>query len=227
MLQAIIFDFDGLILDTESLLYQAWADVCRSLGVTLSRHVWLSYVGTRNAFLRYDDLEKELGRPIDREAVQTDYENRTEVLLAAEPIRPGILSYLKEAEQRGLKTGIASNSDRSWVTGHLQRLGLTPYFPHVACGNEVSNPKPAPDVYQGIMEVLGVQPHSAIALEDSPPGVESAKAAGLFTVAVPNPLTKEMDLSAADIVVDSLATFTLDMAVQQYLTLGSRAADRN
>lgn len=216
MLKALIFDFDGLILDTESPLCLAWAEICRSFGLDLPPETWVKYIGSRNAFNRYDDLENQLGRPYDRETVQADFRKSVTDRLNAQPVLPGVLDYIEEAGTLGLKLGIASNSDRSWVCGHLERLGLADAFSVVVCAPDVAAPKPAPDVYLGAASRLGMRPEEAIALEDSPPGVAAAVEAGMFTVAVPNPLTAGMDFGRAHVVADSLASFPLPRAVQRY-----------
>ena len=126
-----------------------------------------------------------------------------ELTLALE-ILPGVQEWRHEAAERGVRLGVASSSGRSWVTGHLERLGLDGWD-CVRCREHVARTKPAPDVYRSVVECLGVAPEEAVAVEDSGVGVQAAKAAGLFCVAVPSSLTSSHDIRRADLVLGSLA----------------------
>ena len=104
-----------------------------------------------------------------------------------------------------MKLGMASSSRRKWVNGHLTRLGLIQHFDSIKCADDVQRTKPDPDLYLAALGALGLQGHEAVALEDSPNGIAAAKAAGLFCVAVPNTLTRQLPLDGVDLVLDSLA----------------------
>ena len=119
-------------------------------------------------------------------------------------MRPGVRDYLDAARRLGLGLAVASSSSRRWVAGHLERLGLADRFDVLRCAEDVTRVKPHPDLYVAALKALGAAPVAAIALEDSPNGVLAAKRAGLFCVAVPNPLTAKLDLTAADILLASL-----------------------
>ena len=116
---------------------------------------------------------------------------------------------MDEARRLGLGLGVASSSDRRWVEGHLERLGLHAHFDVIRCADDVPRVKPDPALYRAVLDAMGVRPEEAVALEDSPNGVLAAKRAGLACVAVPNPLTARLDLSAADLRVASLAELSL------------------
>jgi len=117
---------------------------------------------------------------------------------------PGVRACLAHARAESIGTAIASSSSADWVNGHLERLGLAHFFDQVVTIEHVDAAKPAPDLYLHATELLGVDPGDAIALEDSPNGVQSAKAAGLYCVAVPGPMTRTLSFEAADAVLTSL-----------------------
>jgi HAD superfamily hydrolase (TIGR01509 family) len=210
-IRALIFDFDGLILETETPAFRAWDEIFRDHGVSLSREKWFDYIGREGGWFDvYGHLEELLGKPVDRELVKTRRSARRDELVNAAELLHGVVALFREAKARGLKVGIASSSGRDWVCGHLERLGFLEGWDSIVCRADAQRAKPAPDLYLRVVEALGVAPHEAIALEDSPNGVAAAKAAGLWCVAVPNDLTRALDLRHADALVDSLANMTLD-----------------
>ncbi|MSQ40456.1 MAG: HAD family hydrolase [Dehalococcoidia bacterium] len=213
MIQAVLFDFDGLILDTEGAAFRAWQEIYNEHGSSLPLSVWAQAIGTSDAFDPYSYLEGQLGRPVDREAVRVRYRQRTTELIEAQAILPGVVQYIATAGRLGLKLGVASSSSREWVTGHLARLGLADAFVAVKCSDDVRLTKPDPQVYHLLLAALGSLAHQAVALEDSPNGVMAAQRAGVFCVAVPNPLTRQLPLDQADLRLASLA----DMPLEQLL----------
>ncbi len=209
VLRALVFDFDGLIIDTEVPVYRAWAEVYERHGERLTADFWATIIGYGDGhFDPMSDLERRLGRPLDRDAVQAGRRARQVELTNALEILPGVREWLRAATARGIRLGVASSSNRRWVTGHLERLGLD-RWDCVRCGDDVARTKPAPDLYLAVLECLGVAPGEAVAVEDSSVGVASAKAAGLYCVAVPSSLTSGHDFDRADIVVGSLAELPL------------------
>jgi HAD superfamily hydrolase (TIGR01509 family) len=137
--------------------------------------------------------------------------------ILAERVLPGVERTIDAAVAAGLLLGVASSSSAEWVGSHLARLGLLDHFAELACRTADVPPKPAPDLYLAAVGALGVAPHEAIAFEDSPNGVAAAKAAGLWCVAVPNGMTRGMDLGAADLVVASFE----DVELARLLVLAS------
>lgn len=209
MIRALVFDFDGLIVDTEGPVHQAWSEVYAEHGERLELDFWVTLIGrASNTHDPLGELERRLGRSLDRERLTIRRRVRERELVEAQPVRPGIREWLAEAGRLGLGLGVASSSTREWVGGHLRRLGLDGWQV-IVTREDVARAKPAPDLYLAAVAALGVAPAEAIAVEDSAPGVASAKAAGLACVAVPNPLTAASDLSAADVRVGSLAELPL------------------
>jgi HAD superfamily hydrolase (TIGR01509 family) len=205
VIRALVFDFDGLILDTEIPVYRAWSEVYERHGETLDLAHWISTVGSSSDHFDPEaELERRLGRAIDREALHVARRARAHELILELDVLPGVREWRRDAAARGVRLAVASNSSRAWVAGHLARLGLDGWT-CVRTRDDVASPKPAPDVYLAAAECLGVSPAEAIAVEDSRSGVEAARAAGLYCVAVPSSLTLGHDFAPADLVLGSLA----------------------
>jgi HAD superfamily hydrolase (TIGR01509 family) len=208
LIKAFVFDFDGLIIDTEEPVYRSWLEVYRAHGQELPFDRWIQIVGSSTAtFDPKSHLEERLGRALTPEELQGRVERRTQMVLA-EPIRPGIAELVESARAAGLGVGVASSSTCQWVNGHLQRLGISDRFDCVRCRDDVMAVKPAPDLYLAVLECLGVKAEEAVAIEDSPNGITAAKAAGMWCVAVPNVITGGLDLSRADTILTTLEGIT-------------------
>ncbi len=215
MIRALIFDFDGLILETEEPIYRSWKEVYEARGVALPFDLWVRTVGSSNqAFHPQRYLEERLGVPLSQDVLDRRVARRAEMVLA-EPLRPGVVDMAKAARARGMKVGVASSSSRDWVKGHLGRLGILDRFDCVVCRDDVEHVKPEPDLYLASLACLGVAAAEAVAIEDSPNGVTAAKRAGLGCVAVPNRITSSLDLSQADLRLTSLADVTLPQLLEK------------
>jgi HAD superfamily hydrolase (TIGR01509 family) len=207
--RAVVFDFDGLILDTEAPVYQSWLEVYEAHGQSLPFDRWVQIVGSTTAeFNPQHHLEERLGRPLTQEVLERRIKRRTDLVLA-QSVLPGIVQHIDAARSLGLKLGVASSSTRDWVSGHLGRLGILARFDCIRCRDDVANAKPAPDLYIAVLDCLGVSAAEALAIEDSPNGVIAAKRAGMRCVAIPNNITSQLDLSAADLILRSLDEMTL------------------
>lgn len=192
MIQAVVFDFDGLILDTETNEFKAWQDVFRHYGAELALDVWSGVIGTDmlSVFDPYNHLAGLTGREIDRDAVRRMHKENFVKRMESEQIRPGVVSALDQARRLGLAIGLASSSSRDWVVGYLTKYGLRDCFDCIRTRDDVAKVKPDPELYILALECLGVKPREALAFEDSANGAAAAYAAGLHCVVVPNAVTE-------------------------------------
>jgi HAD superfamily hydrolase (TIGR01509 family) len=208
-MRLLVFDFDGLILDTEVPVYDAWRAIYAEHGHTLAFEKWAKCIGTVDAFDPCQDLQALCRRPLDAAALEERHRADCDALIARQPVLPGVREYVEEARRLGLRLGVASSSSRRWVEGHLARLGLREHFEIVRTAEDVPRVKPDPALYLAVLQSAGVPAREAFALEDSPNGVLAAKRAGLACVAVPNPLTARLDLTQADLRLGSLVELPL------------------
>jgi len=199
MLRALIFDFDGLIIDTESAIYESWRELYASHGQVLTIEQWSQCVGTdfSSAYDPKKELEQLSGLTFDWVAIDRQLYDRVSVLLDGYDALPGVRERLQEARELGLPCSIASSSPLSWVSKHLQQLGLHEYFANVSTRDHVERIKPHPDLFLDAAQKLGVSTEEAIIFEDSLNGLKAARAAGIRCVVVPGPTTRHLDFSGA------------------------------
>jgi HAD superfamily hydrolase (TIGR01509 family) len=212
-IRALIFDFDGTIVDSESPALHAWEEVFEQHGCAFPFEDWSVGLGSRGGFDSLAYLERTLGRAIDREAIRALRDRRKLEFTAACEVLPGVLDMLDAAERLGFPCAVASSSPRAWVVEHLERVGLIGRFRRLSCAEDVERVKPDPALYISALAALGVAPHEAVAIEDSPNGVAAARAAGIFCVAVPNSVTRRLAIAGADLTVDCLSEISLDAIV--------------
>ena len=212
MLKALIFDFDGLILDTETPEVLVWQDIYKEHGFELPVEEWEKTVGGYgiSSFDPAQNLSHLSQGRLDPAALKARYRREADALIHANPILPGIMELIGSAKENGLRVAIGSSSPHSWVDTHAQRLDIYHHFDHIICQDDVApgRTKPHPDIYLKALETLQVDKTEAVVFEDSPNGVLASKRAGVFVVAVPNPLTAKMNVQG-DLTVSSLAELTL------------------
>ena len=163
MIRALVFDFDGLILDTETPLIDAYAEVHAAHRVPFDRAVFLRSVG--HADYAFDPWHG-FSPHADRAALEFERRELKDRLLLRQPILPGIVPLLDAARADGLQIGLASNSNHAWVDAHLTRLGLFERFDFIACREDAASPKPEPDLYKLVLHRFGLRGLQAIAFED-------------------------------------------------------------
>ena len=207
---ALIFDFDGLIVDSESPGYQAWSELYASHGCSLPFDKYSACIGTLGGFDLHGYLEELSGRTLDADGLVAACSVRWRELMAGMPLLPGVTSVVAAAKSRGLKLAVASSSTGDWVGENLERFRLRDQFDAVCTREAVAAVKPDPALYLLALETLAVKAGEVIAFEDSPNGILAAKRAGIFCIAVPNPLTKQLSLDLADRRMTSLEEFDFD-----------------
>jgi HAD superfamily hydrolase (TIGR01509 family) len=208
--EAILLDFDGLILDTETPLLEEWQVVYARWGHPLGLDVWQHGLGTKDGFDPCAHLVALTGgNAFDPAALRREVRERYRRRCEAEPLRPGVEAVLREARALGLGTAVASSAPQAWVEGWLERHGIRPLFDCLCAREHVERVKPAPDLFLLAASRLGVAPASCVVFEDSPNGVKAARAAGMRCIVVPNDVTRPLPLPDPDLVVDSLAGQTL------------------
>jgi HAD superfamily hydrolase (TIGR01509 family) len=208
-IEALIFDFDGLLMDTETTLLDSWRWEWRQHGLELDESGFFADHGGDVSELRYAALARAVGAGFDRAASHARRTAYRERVHAALGLAPGIGAWLGEAGRRGLRLAVASSSPASWVRGNLARTGDLARFEVLACGDEVTGHKPDPAVYLLALARLGLAPEQAVAFEDSPHGVDAAQAAGLRCVAIPNPFTPASRYLHADVLLPGASGATL------------------
>jgi putative hydrolase of the HAD superfamily len=216
-IRAFLFDFDGLIIDTETASRAGWAWLYEEHGHQLPDDKWRTVVGTTGAWSPMAHLEELVGEPLDREVLNERRYEHEITLIEAEELRPGIADYLAAAERHGLKRAIVSSASRQWIDLHLGRLERTVGWDAIITADrDHSRAKPNPLMYLEALEVLGVSADEAVVFEDSPNGVAAGKAAGIFVVAIPNDVTRDFGLDEADLVLDSLADLPPDELLARF-----------
>lgn len=213
MIRAFVFDFDGLILDTESALIRSYADVHAAHSVPFDEAVFLRAVGhvdfSFDPWLAFGPIAVHAELEAKRQQLK---KGRLELLT---PL-PGVIELLDEARAAGLNVAIASNSEHAWVEPHLKRLGIFDRFSFLACREDVPSPKPEPDLYKLVLNQFGLRAHEAVAFEDSHTGSVAAKRAGIHTVVAPGPSTAHHDFKHVDLLAKSLAEVTLASLRQRF-----------
>lgn len=212
-IRALIFDFDGLILDTETPEYEVWCSIYREHGFELPHEEWGKIIGGTG--LSQFDAAEHLsllleGKP-DSISLRDRHRIESHAILVSQSVLPGVMQYLHEAKRLDLKLAIASSSPHSWVDTHAKRLGIFEYFDTVICADDVrvGRTKPNPDLFLLALDRLKVRQNEAIVFEDSPNGVRAARSAGIFTVAVPNSVTSQLSIENANLTLSSLADLPL------------------
>ncbi len=211
MIKAIIFDFDGTVIDTETAWYIAFRDAYKERGVDLTLEMYSLCIGTSlHAFNPYEYLVADLHLPIDLDTFRESIHARHASLMDAEKMRPGIMDYLNSAAAKQLKIALASSSKLDWVERFLEKLQIREYFDCIRTANDVERVKPDPELYLQTLRCLDVKADEAIAIEDSPNGAKAAVAAGVYCVVVPNAITRLLKFERSHRMANSLTEIDFD-----------------
>ncbi|MFD1955459.1 HAD family hydrolase [Paenibacillus thailandensis] len=220
MIKAIVFDFDGTILDTETPWFEAFREAYRARGAELSLETFSACIGTSlDAFNPYEFINTLIEKPVEPESFKKEIRDRHAALMKQVRMQPGIQAYLDAAKQAGLKIGLASSSSRAWIDKHVNLLGIAHYFDCIRTSDDVNKVKPDPELYRQALEALNVSPQEAVAIEDSPNGSRAAVAAGMHCVVVPTPVTRSLAFDPACLMADCLTDVEFERLVADPLAL--------
>lgn len=215
MARALLLDFDGLILDTETTDFESWADLYRQYGAELPRDLWVQAIGSDGSgFQPFAHLCEATGLELDERDVRGRRRPHRDAMVAALRPLPGVIDWIRGARDRQMGVAIVSSSPASWVEQHLEKVGMESLFDFWMTLDRVERAKPHPELYLRALEEYGFEAADVLAVEDSPHGVCAAKAAGIFCIAVPGPMTRHLPFEAADMVLGSLASRSLDEVLQ-------------
>jgi putative hydrolase of the HAD superfamily len=220
MITALIFDFDGLILDTETAEVRAWQNIYAEYGYPFPQDQFIQTVGgygisNFDAALYLHDLTNG---SLNADVMRHRFQNESGDEIERSPILPGVIDIIADAKRRHMKLAVASSSPHSWVDAHLTRLGLFQQFDKIICGDDVGRgrTKPNPDLFLKALEQLNVKANEAIIFEDSPNGVEAANAAGIAAVLAPNPTTTLLRFQGNYLKLKSLADLSLAEMISHF-----------
>lgn len=210
---AVIFDFDGLLMDTESTSLRSWQFEWQQWGLELDATTFFVNHGGDITEDRYAQLASAVGERFDRGLSHQRRTRYRDELHESLELAKGIRIWLQQAAESGRRLAVASSSPRDWLTRHLGRAEVLDQFEVLAGGDEVGRHKPAPDVYELALRRLGLPPTNAVAVEDTAHGVDAAHAAGLTCIAIPNPFVRPDAVEHAELVLRSAAEVSLERAL--------------
>ncbi|MBO9308307.1 MAG: HAD family phosphatase [Chloroflexi bacterium] len=220
--EAIIFDFDGTIIDTELADFQAWKAVFDRHGLPLTLDLWRQRVGkavhngAQGVFLPERYFEQLKGYPLSADELRAQAEHYLRLCENLD-VLAGVRELLEAARAARVGLGLASNSDRAWVEHWARWHGVWECFKCVVTRDDVENAKPAPDIYLKAAACLGVPPERCVAIEDSPTGMQAALAAGIRCIAVPNWLTMHLELpEGVALALSSLAELPFEALMARF-----------
>lgn len=202
MIRGIVFDLDGLMIDSESLALEAWQRCLEPYAVSLTKEQYQHLIGTSHQQTQ-QLIAKITGVELPSEKAEARFwEYVLDLIGQRGAPEPGLMPLLQDLERRGYRLGVASNSPSHYVSQVLKLIGAAPYIAYAVGADAVARPKPAPDVYQQAARGLGLCPGECLAFEDSPTGVQAALASGMCCVLIPSPHIEQ------NIVMDGVRVFS-------------------
>lgn len=210
-IKGLVFDFDGLMIDTEMPRLETWQEIFAAHGFSMSIEDYYKIIGSDEvAYDPAEDLSNKIDHRLTSEEINYQVVEKSQEMIFHQPLLPGVKEIIIEAHRSGMRLGIASSSHRDWIVPLLVKHDIRQYFDIVVTREDVIRTKPNPELYLTAMKELDLNPENGIAFEDSRNGIKAAKAAGLFCIAIPNTLTRAMNLQNADKIVDSFNDLTIE-----------------
>ncbi|WP_028402775.1 HAD family hydrolase [Ectobacillus panaciterrae] len=216
MIKGIIFDFDGLVVDTETIWFQAFQEAVHRYGMNLTLEQFARVIGTHDAEL-YSLIERSITKPATLEQIKKEAHELFHLKMGEPVLRDGVKEYLEAATALGLHIGLASSSSRNWIEGYLNKLGIIDYFQVIKTKEDVKYVKPDPELYIQAHTALGIEPHESIAFEDSLNGLIAARKAGLHCVIVPNSVTMNLPFEDFSHRISSMSESKLEDVMQKVI----------
>jgi len=206
MLEAVLFDMDGVLIDSEPWHLKANRELCAELGFQLRMEEYLDFIGkSASEKWTYFKTKYHLEPTVPELVARENRKNIQMIPDDGEGLVPGVLPLLQSLQEKGVRCGVASSSPLACINAVLEKYKLFPFFQAVVTGEEMAKGKPAPDIFLHTAKLLGAQPEHCVVIEDSEHGVKAAKAGGMKCIGFKNKNSGEQDLSPADLIVDSLA----------------------
>jgi putative hydrolase of the HAD superfamily len=219
-MKAIIFDFDGTIVDTEALEILAWKSTLEKHNLSIPDEQWHDNIGKDSKlFDPITELENKTGQKLNRKLITSQRSEQISALHANLEPQPGVAALLKAAHDSGLKLIVASNSSRDWITKILGELKLLEFFDFIVSREDVKALKPDPEIYLLALKKLNLQAYEAIVIEDSPVGTKAAIAAGINCLVVPNRLSAHLNYPETFYRANNLAEVTLTSIAEKLIAL--------
>lgn len=209
MIKGVIFDFDGLILNTETHQFNVYHKKFLEYGFDLPLSRWQEEIGTQSGYSPSAELERKINGKVNKDRLRKEVRDELHAILLLEKARPGVEEYLLDAKRLGLKIGLATSSNYQWVSTYLKKLELTEFFECIKTSNDVEKVKPDPSLYLETAKCLGLNVDECLVFEDSANGALAAKRAGMSCVIVPNEVTETMEFCTVEHRLQSMTDMPL------------------
>lgn len=217
MLEAIIFDMDGVLVDSEYTYFQSKSQILSEAGHEVEDSYHFQFMGTTSDYM-WEKMKQEFSLPLSVAEYIQQMTALRQAMIKRDGIRviPHVQEFVKGLSQAGLKLAVASSSSLAEIKVNLAEIGLSEYFSEVVCTEEVEHSKPAPDVYLATAERIGIMPENCLGIEDTKNGTGAVRNAGMVCVGFANPAFPKQDLAFADRVVSSFSELDADSLTKIY-----------
>jgi HAD superfamily hydrolase (TIGR01509 family) len=217
MLEAIIFDMDGVLVDSEYTYFQSKSQILSEAGHEVEDSYHFQFMGTTSDYM-WEKMKQEFSLPLSVAEYIQQMTALRQAIIKRDGIRviPHVQEFVKGLSQAGLKLAVASSSSLAEIKVNLAEIGLSEYFSEVVSTEEVEHSKPAPDVYLAAAERIGIMPENCLGIEDTKNGTGAVRNAGMVCVGFANPAFPKQDLAFADRVVSSFSELDADSLTKIY-----------
>lgn len=217
MLEAIIFDMDGVLVDSEYTYFQSKSQILKEAGHEVEDSYHFQFMGTTSEYM-WAKMKEEFDLPLSVAEYVQKMTDLRQGMIKRDGVRviPHVQDFVKRLSEAGLKLAVASSSSLAEIKKNLAEIGLADYFSEVVSTEEVTHSKPAPDVYLAAAERIGIKPANCLGIEDTKNGAGAVHNAGMVCVGFANPEFPKQDLASADVVVSSFEDLAAESLVKIY-----------